>query len=101
MDYLPIQASSVPCERVFLLSVEMDTKRRNHLSNLTMEALQMIKFHVKKGRLSFTAGWITSEKDMIDDIPDNELTMSFLKGDQDAMDKVMQSTETAATEEDN
>ena len=91
MDYLPVQASSVPCERVFSSSAETDTKRRNRLSPLTMEALQMMKFYLKKERLSFTAGWETAEKDMIDDIPDNDLIVSLLKGSQDSMDRVMQS----------
>jgi len=65
MDYLPIQASSVLCERVFSLSGETDTKRRNQISPLTMEALQMLKFHLKKRCLSFTQGWVTSEKEML------------------------------------
>ncbi|OJA20567.1 hypothetical protein AZE42_14066 [Rhizopogon vesiculosus] len=29
MDYLPIQASAVPCERVFSSSAETDTKKQN------------------------------------------------------------------------
>ena len=94
MDYLPIQASSVPCERVFSSSAETDTKRRNRLSPLTMEVLQMLKFHIKSRRLNFTAGWETSEKEMIDDIPDDyDLIMSFLKGNQNSMDTVMRSIE--------
>ena len=93
MDYLPIQASSVPCERVFSSSSETDTKRRNRLSPLTMEALQMLKFHLKKERLNFTQGWTTTEKQMIDDLPDDEVMMSLLKGDQMAMETVMRSTE--------
>src|ERR1700678_3810100 len=40
MDYLPIQASAVPCERIFSSSAETDTKKRNHISPLLMEALQ-------------------------------------------------------------
>ena len=91
MDYLPVQVTSVPCERVFSSSAETDTKRRNRLSSLTMEALQMMKFYIKKRRLTFTAGWETTEKDMIDDIPDDDLTISLLKGSQDSMDRVMRS----------
>ena len=53
----------------------------------------MMKFYLKKECLSFTLGWMTAEKDMVDDIPDKELTMSFLKGDQDSMDRIMQSIE--------
>jgi len=59
------------------------------LSPLTMEALQMMKFYYKKERLNFTLGWMTAEKEMIDDLPDEELTVSLLKGDQKAMDTIM------------
>ncbi|KZT51318.1 hypothetical protein CALCODRAFT_533927, partial [Calocera cornea HHB12733] len=53
MDYLPIQASAVPSERVFSSSKETDTKRRNHLSPALMEALQLLKYLLKKERLDF------------------------------------------------
>ena len=43
MDYLPIQASSVPCERAFSSCAETDTKRRNRLSPALIEALQVLK----------------------------------------------------------
>jgi hypothetical protein len=57
MDYLPIQATSVPCERVFSSAKETDTAKRNKISPLLMEALQLLKFSLKKERLNFTAGW--------------------------------------------
>jgi hypothetical protein len=47
-DYPPIQATSVPSERVFSSSAETDTKRRNRINALLMEALQMLKFNCKK-----------------------------------------------------
>ncbi|KZT51672.1 hATC-domain-containing protein, partial [Calocera cornea HHB12733] len=53
MDYLPIQASAVPSERVFSSSKETDTKRRNRLSPALMEALQLLKYLLKKERLDF------------------------------------------------
>jgi hypothetical protein len=57
MDILPIQASSVPCERVFSSSKETVTARRNSLSPKLMEALQLLKFSTKQGRgVSFTKG---------------------------------------------
>ena len=68
MDYLPIQASSVPCERVFSSSAETMTKHRNRISPILMEALQMTKFFLKKERLDFTDGWVTPEKLMQQDI---------------------------------
>jgi hypothetical protein len=92
MDYLPIQASSVPCERIFSSSAETDTKRRNRISPLLMEALQMLKFHLKKERLNFTKDWMTSEKQMVDDDPEADLLQKLLDGDfQDGLDLVIQS----------
>jgi hypothetical protein len=55
MDYLPIQASAVPCERVFSSSAETDTKKRNRIKPELMEALQILKFSLKKTRLDFTS----------------------------------------------
>ncbi|KAG2053898.1 hypothetical protein BDR06DRAFT_971978 [Suillus hirtellus] len=39
-------------------------KKSNCMSLVLMEALQMIKFLLKKERLDFTKGWATSQKDM-------------------------------------
>ena len=61
MDYLPIQASAVPCERVFSSSAETDTKKRNRITPALMEALQVLKFSLKKSRLNFTAHLQLSE----------------------------------------
>ncbi|KIK19412.1 hypothetical protein PISMIDRAFT_43550, partial [Pisolithus microcarpus 441] len=57
LDYLPIQASSVPCECVFSSSSETDMKKHNCITPALMEALQMLKFGLKKERLDFTRGW--------------------------------------------
>src|SRR6266850_5022271 len=57
MDIIPIQASSVPCERVFSSGKETLSARRNALAPSLMEALQLLKFATKQGReLSFTEG---------------------------------------------
>jgi len=57
MNLIPIQGTSVPCERVFSASKEMTTSRRNCLSGRTMEAMQILKFQAKSKRvLSFTEG---------------------------------------------
>ena len=95
MDYLPIQASSVPCERIFSSSSETSTKKRNRISPLLMEALQILKFQIKKERLNFTAGWITSEKQMLDDVPDEDLLDEVLNSPkyQDALDSAIRSIE--------
>ena len=90
MDYLPVQVSSVPCEWVFSSAGETDTKWRSRINPLTMEALQMLKFHLKKERLDFTKGWTTSERQMVDDNPDEDLLAKLLDGDlQDGVDKVI------------
>ena len=64
MDYLPIQVTSVPCECVFLSAKEMDTTKRNQISLVLMEALQLLKFSIKKEHLNFMDGWLTSEAAM-------------------------------------
>ena len=62
MDILPIQASAVPCERVFSSAKETTTLRRNRISPELMEAFQMLKFSVQKGRgLNFTQGMDEAE----------------------------------------
>ena len=72
MDYLPIQASAVPCERIFSSSAETDTKRRNRIGPLLMEALQMLKFHLKKSRLNFTEAWMIESAYMLEDDLDKD-----------------------------
>jgi hypothetical protein len=54
MDYLPIQSSAVPCEHIFSSSAETDTKKRSRIKPELMEALQILKFALKKDRLNFT-----------------------------------------------
>lgn len=95
MDYLPIQASAVSCERVFSSSAETDTKRRNRINPLLMESLQMVKYNLKKERLNFTEGWQLKEKDLTEDDPEEDLLRKLLDGGNmaDIMDLVMQSIE--------
>ena len=67
MDVLPIQASAVPCERVFSSSKETMTARRNRIGPELMEQLQMMKYSVHKGRaLNFTQG--TAAKDEAEEL---------------------------------
>ena len=57
MDILPIQASSMPCERVFSSSKETTTPRRYKLHPHLVKALQVLKFRHKHAEgLSFTEG---------------------------------------------
>jgi hypothetical protein len=54
----------VPCERVFSSANETDTAKRNRMSPVLMEALQLLKFSLKKEHLNFMARWATSEDEM-------------------------------------
>ncbi|KAJ7479195.1 hypothetical protein FB451DRAFT_1032269, partial [Mycena latifolia] len=65
-NYAPIQATSIPSERIFSSSAETNTKRRNRTNPVLMEALQMLKFNFKKARLNFMADWQSAA------VPDEE-----------------------------
>jgi hypothetical protein len=98
MDYLPIQATSVSSEHVFSSSAETDTKRRNRINPILMEALQLLKFHLKKERLSFTSSWMTEEKDMSTDSPETDLLGAMMKtvNDQSTFQKIQEAIITAS-----
>ena len=64
VDYLPIQVSLVPSKRIFSSSAETDTKRRNRIHPVLMEALQMLKFSLKQQRLNFMDGWAITEDEL-------------------------------------
>jgi hAT family C-terminal dimerisation region len=65
LDYLPIQASAVPCERAFSSSAETDTTRRNRISPNLMEALQILKYSIRNDLIDFTTDSVAAEKDLI------------------------------------
>jgi len=56
LDILPIQASSVPCERIFSSAKETTNPRRNRIRPKLMEALQILKSAIKLTDLDFTVG---------------------------------------------
>jgi hypothetical protein len=63
VDILPIQGPTIPCERVFSSSAKTDDVGRNRTAPDLMEAFQMLKFSVKKGRrLKFAAGTSRDEE---------------------------------------
>jgi len=75
MDIISIQASSVPCERVFSSGKETLSARRNSLAPDFMEALQLLKFSTRQGRkLSFTEG--LNQNDEISELEDEEKNQS-------------------------
>jgi hypothetical protein len=90
MDYLPIQASAVPCERAFSSGAETLTARRNRIKPPIMEALQMLKFALKKSRLNFTCDWLTTEAAMDeDDSCSDPLTLLSEEGGIDKVAKML------------
>lgn len=52
LDYLAIQGSATPVERIWSSASETDTKRRNRLSPLRMEALQTLKSAYRRRRVA-------------------------------------------------
>jgi len=94
MDYLPIQATSVPCERVFSSAKETDTNKRNRMSTMLMEALQLLKFSLKKERLSFMHGWSTPEAAMLGSVsqesqPTHDLATLLVDDPERAVDNML------------
>ena len=84
MDILPIQASSVPYERVFFSSKETTTLRRNKLHPQLVEALQVLKFGQKHATgLSFIEGLnindVGVELEAIEESHDPEDLHTFLQ----------------------
>jgi hypothetical protein len=63
LDILPVQASSIPCEHVFLSSKETCALRRSLLSASLLEILQVLKHLYRQERLDFTSHWIAKEED--------------------------------------
>ncbi|KIJ58483.1 hypothetical protein HYDPIDRAFT_102552 [Hydnomerulius pinastri MD-312] len=80
MDYLPIQVLAILCKHVFSSSSETDTKKRNRISPVLMEALQMLKFLLKKEHLNFTKGWIPSQKEMLHDEDTDDVLARLVTG---------------------
>ncbi|KAF8141790.1 hypothetical protein EV363DRAFT_1151016, partial [Boletus edulis] len=67
---------------VFSSSAETNMKKRNRISPLLMEALQMLKFARKQDYINFTDGWITSQKDMLCVQPEGETLLQLIAGNQ-------------------
>ena len=93
LNFIPIQASAVPSECVFSSSGETDTKKRNRINPVLMEALQMLKFALKQSCLNFTEGWATPQSMLQDEEPDSAKDLlSDLLGlnSEDAIDEIIQ-----------
>ncbi len=89
MDYLPVQASSVPCEHIFSSAAETDTKKRNRLSPILMEALQILKFIYKKDRLNFTIGLMVTHEPPVSHTSSDLLANLFTEDPVEVMNKLL------------
>jgi hypothetical protein len=78
LDILPIQASSVPCERVFSSSKETCTLRRLNISPIMLEALQFLKYLFRQ--LDFTSAWIPKESECLADDDEIEVARELMDG---------------------
>jgi len=58
---------------MFFLSAKIDTKWRNCINSLLIEAFQVLKFYLMREHLNFTNGWIIVEKKMLKDEPNEDL----------------------------
>jgi len=63
LDILSVQASAVPCERLFSSSKITCTDQCNHILPKLLEALQTRKFMVKHQRMDFMEGFLADEAD--------------------------------------
>ena len=89
LDYLAIQASSVPSECAFSSSADTDTARRNRISPVLMEALQMLKFSLRNGPMDFMQDIMTSEEDLRRSRPGDLLSMLARSGNTDECENIM------------
>lgn len=73
---MPVQASAVPCERIFSSSKETFTPSRTKLSDDHMEALQILKFIYRSEResLNFSTGRLATEDELVQAELDSHVT---------------------------
>ena len=69
LNYIPIQASSVPCEHVFSSASKTNMKQHNRINSDLFEALQILKFSYKCKWLDFSGGLMVVEEEMLIEPP--------------------------------
>lgn len=67
MDYLPVQASSVPSERAFSSASETDTRRRNRIRPELMEMIQLLKHLYNRTDFDMMVDELTPDIMMVSD----------------------------------
>jgi hypothetical protein len=86
---LPLQASAVACERVFSSAKETDTDRRSTIGVALFEALQVLKFALKKDESMNFTDWLSQVKEDAE-FDERSRVESLVSGDvQDFMKDLM------------
>ncbi|KAK7448043.1 hypothetical protein VKT23_013800 [Stygiomarasmius scandens] len=65
LDVLSVQASAVPCERVFSSSKDID--RRSRMLTVLVEVLQILKGMYWDDRLDYTRSWVAKASEMAEE----------------------------------
>ncbi|TFY74482.1 hypothetical protein EWM64_g9529 [Hericium alpestre] len=80
LDILSMQASAVPCERVFSSSKNTSSLLRSQMSPQLMEICQILKYLFKQQRLDSTGEWCVSDPDTLDaaDPPEDQVADSIV-----------------------
>ena len=94
LNYLPIQASSVPCEWAFSSSAETDTSCCNWISSILIKALQMLKYSINNKLMDFTSDLLTLEAELHENMTQNLLVkfgnnFSTTEAHEDVLDQVI------------
>ena len=79
MDYLPVQPSLVPCKRVFSSSGLTDTWQCNRVNCILMEALQILKFSLKKEHPNLK-WWTMSQQEMLRNEDSSQILATAIPG---------------------
>jgi hypothetical protein len=90
LDVIPIQASAVPCERVFSSSKETDTNRRSGLGYDLMEVLLISKYLHRSARLNFTSGLLATEECEAIAVPPSILAEMLRTGDIEGLESLVE-----------
>ena len=69
LNYIPIQASSVPCEQIFSSASKTDMKQHNRINSNLFKALRILKFSYKCEWLDFSGGLLVIEEEMLVEPP--------------------------------
>lgn len=99
MDYLPVQPSSVSCKQVFSSSRLTDTQQCNRVNCILMEALQILKFSLKK-ECPNLKWWTTLQEEMLCNEDSSQILATAIPGhDGGTVDEVLKAIMTEEGEE--